>query len=51
MITGATFQFKGEDIAKLNITGATEALQDKVAGVAEPTSASQLGAGASILVR
>ena len=44
MITGATVQVKGEDIAKLNTTEATSALQGKVAGVEITPSAGQPGA-------
>ena len=45
LVTGATVQVKGEDIAKLNTTNALEAMQSSSPGVQITQSSSQPGKG------
>ncbi len=51
LITGATVQVKGEDIAKLNTTNALEAMQSSTPGVQITQSSSQPGKGFNVVIR
>ncbi|MBR2231408.1 MAG: TonB-dependent receptor [Prevotella sp.] len=51
LITGATVQVKGEDIAKLNTTNALEAMQSQTPGVQITQSSSQPGKGYKVYIR
>ena len=51
LITGATVQVKGEDIAKLNTTNALEAMQSSTPGVQITQSSSQPGKGYKVYIR
>lgn len=51
LITGATVQVKGEDIAKLNTTNALEAMQSSSPGVQITQSSSQPGKGYNVVIR
>ena len=51
LITGATVQVKGEDIAKLNTTNALEAMQSSSPGVQITQSSSQPGKGYKVYIR
>jgi len=51
LVTGATVQVKGDDIAKLNTTNALEAMQSSTPGVQITQSSSQPGKGYSVTIR
>lgn len=51
LVTGATVQVKGEDIAKLNTTNALEAMQSSTPGVQITQSSSQPGKGYKVYIR
>ena len=51
LVTGATVQVKGEDIAKLNTTNALEAMQSSTPGVQITQSSSQPGKGFKVYIR
>ena len=51
LVTGATVQVKGEDIAKLNTTNALEAMQSSTPGVQITQSSSQPGGGYKVYIR
>ena len=51
LITGATVQVKGEDIAKLNTTNALEAMQSSTPGVQITSSSNQPGKGYKVYIR
>ncbi|MCR4700809.1 MAG: TonB-dependent receptor [Bacteroidaceae bacterium] len=51
LVTGATVQVKGDDIAKLNTTNALEAMQSQTPGVQITQSSSQPGKGYKVLIR
>ena len=51
LVTGATIQVKGDDIAKLNTTNALEALQSQTPGVQITQSSSQPGKGYKVYIR
>ena len=51
LVTGATVQVKGEDIAKLNTTNALEAMQSSSPGVQITQSSSQPGKGYNVYIR
>ncbi len=51
LVTGATVQVKGEDIAKLNTTSALEAMQSSTPGVQITQSSSQPGKGHKVYIR
>ena len=51
LVTGATVQVKGEDIAKLNTTNALEAMQSLTPGVQITQSSAQPGKGYKVYIR
>ena len=51
LVTGATVQVKGEDIAKLNTTNALEAMQSSTPGVQITNSSTQPGKGYKVYIR
>ena len=51
LVTGATVQVKGDDIAKLNTTNALEAMQSSTPGVNITQSSSQPGKGYKVYIR
>ena len=51
LVTGATVQVKGEDIAKLNTTNALEAMQSSSPGVQITSSSTQPGKGYKVYIR
>ena len=51
LVTGATVQVKGEDIAKLNTTNALEAMQSSTPGVQITSPSSQPGKGYKVYIR
>ena len=51
LVTGATVQVKGDDIAKLNTTSALEAMQSSTPGVQITQSSSQPGKGYKVYIR
>ena len=51
LVTGATVQVKGEDIAKLNTTNALEAMQSSTPGVQITQSSSQPGKSYKVYIR
>ena len=51
LVTGATVQVKGEDIAKLNTTNALEAMQSSTPGVQITSASSQPGKGYKVYIR
>ncbi len=51
LLTGATVQVKGEDIAKLNTTNALEAMQSSTPGVQITSSSNQPGKGYKVYIR
>ncbi len=51
LVTGATVQVKGEDIAKLNTTNALEAMQSSTPGVQITQTSSQPGKGYKVYIR
>ncbi len=51
LVTGATVQVKGEDIAKLNTTNALEAMQSSTPGVQITQSSAQPGKGYKVYIR
>ena len=51
LVTGATVQVKGEDIAKLNTTNALEAMQSSTPGVQITSSSTQPGKGFKVYIR
>ena len=51
LVTGATVQVKGDDIAKLNTTNALEAMQSSTPGVQITQSSSQPGSGYKVFIR
>ncbi len=51
LVTGATVQVKGEDIAKLNTTNALEAMQSSTPGVQITQQSSQPGKGYKVYIR
>ncbi|MBP5508778.1 MAG: SusC/RagA family TonB-linked outer membrane protein, partial [Prevotella sp.] len=51
LVTGATVQVKGEDIAKLNTTNALEAMQSSTPGVQITQSSTQPGKGFNVVIR
>ena len=51
LVTGATVQVKGEEIAKLNTTNALEAMQSQTPGVQITQSSSQPGKGYKVYIR
>ena len=51
LITGATVQVKGDEIAKLNTTNALEAMQSSTPGVQITQSSSQPGKGYKVYIR
>ena len=51
LVTGATVQVKGEDIAKLNTTNALTAMQSSTPGVNITQSSSQPGSGFKVNIR
>ena len=51
LVTGATVQVKGDDIAKLNTTNALEAMQSSTPGVNITQSSSQPGKGYKVFIR
>ncbi len=51
LVTGATVQVKGDEIAKLNTTNALEAMQSSTPGVTITQSSSQPGKGFNVVIR
>ena len=51
LVTGATVQVKGDEIAKLNTTNALEAMQSSTPGVQITQSSSQPGKGFNVVIR
>ena len=51
LVTGATVQVKGDDIAKLNTTNALEAMQSQTPGVQITQSSAQPGKGYKVYIR
>ena len=51
LVTGATVQVKGDDIAKLNTTNALEAMQSSTPGVQITQSSAQPGKGYKVYIR
>ena len=51
LVTGATVQVKGDDIAKLNTTSALEAMQSSTPGVQITQSSAQPGKGFNVYIR
>ncbi|MBR6827443.1 MAG: TonB-dependent receptor plug domain-containing protein, partial [Prevotella sp.] len=51
LVTGATVQVKGDDIAKLNTTNALEAMQSSTPGVQITSSSNQPGKGYKVYIR
>lgn len=51
LVTGATVQVKGEDVAKLNTTSALTALQSSTPGVQITQSSAQPGSGFKVYIR
>ena len=51
LVTGATVQVKGDEIAKLNTTNALEAMQSKTPGVQITQSSTQPGKGYKVYIR
>ena len=51
LVTGATVQVKGDDIAKLNTTNALEAMQSSTPGVQITQSSAQPGKGFKVYIR
>ena len=51
LLTGATVQVKGEDIAKLNTTNALEAMQSSTPGVQITQASTQPGKGYKVYIR
>ena len=51
LVTGATVQVKGDDIAKLNTTSALEAMQSSTPGVQITSSSTQPGKGFKVYIR
>jgi len=51
LVTGATVQVKGDEIAKLNTTNALEAMQSSTPGVQITQSSSQPGKGYKVFIR
>ena len=51
LVTGATVQVKGDEIAKLNTTSALEAMQSSTPGVQITQSSSQPGKGYKVYIR
>ena len=51
LVTGATVQVKGDDIAKMNTTSALEAMQSSTPGVQITQSSSQPGKGYKVYIR
>jgi TonB-linked SusC/RagA family outer membrane protein len=51
LVTGATVQVKGDDIAKLNTTNALEAMQSSTPGVQITQASSQPGKGYKVYIR
>ena len=51
LITGATVQVKGDEIAKLNTTNALEAMQSSTPGVQITSSSTQPGKGYKVYIR
>jgi TonB-linked SusC/RagA family outer membrane protein len=51
LVTGATVQVKGDDIAKLNTTNALEAMQSSAPGVQITNSSNQPGKGYKVYIR
>jgi TonB-dependent starch-binding outer membrane protein SusC len=51
LVTGATSQVKGEDLARLNTTNALQALQGQAAGVNITSSSGQPGGGFKVNIR
>ncbi|MBO4606643.1 MAG: TonB-dependent receptor plug domain-containing protein, partial [Prevotella sp.] len=51
LVTGATVQVKGEDIAKMNTTNALEAMQSMTPGVQITQSSAQPGKGYKVYIR
>ena len=51
LVTGATVQVKGDEIAKLNTTNALEAMQSSTPGVQITQSSSQPGKGFKVYIR
>ena len=51
LVTGATVQVKGEEIAKLNTTNALEAMQSSTPGVQITQSSAQPGKGYKVYIR
>ncbi|SFO43898.1 TonB-dependent receptor [Prevotella sp. tf2-5] len=51
LVTGATVQVKGDDIAKLNTTNALEAMQSSTPGVQITSSSAQPGKGFKVYIR
>ena len=51
LVTGATVQVKGDDIAKLNTTNALEAMQSSTPGVQITNSSNQPGKGYKVYIR
>jgi TonB-linked SusC/RagA family outer membrane protein len=51
LVTGATVQVKGEEIAKLNTTSALEAMQSSTPGVQITQASSQPGKGYKVYIR
>ena len=51
LVTGATVQVKGEDIAKLNTTNALAAMQSQTPGVSIVQSSGQAGSGFKVNIR
>ena len=51
LVTGATVQVKGDEIAKLNTTNALEAMQSSTPGVTITQASSQPGKGFNVVIR
>lgn len=51
LVTGATVQVKGDEIAKLNTTNALEAMQSSTPGVQITSSSTQPGKGYKVYIR
>ena len=51
LVTGATVQVKGDDIAKMNTTNALEAMQSSTPGVQITSSSTQPGKGYKVYIR
>ena len=51
LVTGATVQVKGDDIAKLNTTNALEAMQSSTPGVQITSASTQPGKGYKVYIR